>query len=170
MKIRIPSWCSNATISINGKPLKAKCKSGTFASVERIWKVGDQVILDMPMEWRLVLGRERQAGRAAVMRGPLLFCLNPVQNDSLDKKEVANFGRIVIDRASIENSPVASAALRPDGIACRLKAGNKPFSIGNMGNLPLTLTEFADPKGKCTYFRVPDLSEARPDELSELWK
>ena len=170
LKIRIPSWCTNAAISVNGKPLKVNYKSGTFAVVERNWKGGDQVILDMPMEWKLVLGRERQAGRVAVMRGPLLFCLNPEQNDKLDKKEVENFGRIVIDRASIENSPVANRAVRPDGIACRLKAGDQPFSIGNMGNLPLTLTEFADPNGKCTYFRVPDLSEALPDELSELWK
>lgn len=168
LKIRIPLWCHNATISVNGQPIKVICKSGTFASIERIWKGGDQVVLDMPMEWRLVLGRERQAGRVAVMRGPLLFCLNPVLNDSLNKKEVRNFGRIVINRASIENLPIASNAVRPDGIACRLKAGDKPFSIGNMGNLPLTLTEFADPNGKCTYFRVPDLSEAIPDELSDL--
>ena len=33
--------------------------------------------LDMPMPLRLVLGRKRQAGRAAVMRGPLVFCLDP---------------------------------------------------------------------------------------------
>ena len=170
LKLRIPSWCRDATISVNGKPANIICKSGKFSVVDRLWKAGDKVVLDMPMKWRLVLGRERQAGRVAVMRGPLLFCLNPAQNESLAKNERVDFGRLIIDKASIEQLPVMSSVVRPDGIACRLKADNKPFSMGNSGNLTLTLTEFADPDGKCTYFRVPDLAEAVPDELSDLWK
>ena len=124
----------------------------------------------MPMEWRLVLGRERQAGRVAVMRGPLLFCLNPGQNESLIKADGADLGKIVIDLSSIEPMPVMNSAVRPDGIACRLKAGNIQSSMGNNKNLVLTFTEFADPNGRCTYFRVTDLSQSVPDELSGLWK
>ena len=170
LKLRIPSWCSNASVSVNGKPSAVACKSGTFASIDRIWKAGDQVILDMPMTWRLVLGRQRQAGRVATMRGPLVFCLNPSLNDSLQKKDGVNPGRIVIDLESIEPAPVRNSTVRPDGIACRLKADDKLFSMGNTGNINLTLTEFADPDGKCTYFRVPDLSKAVPDELLGSWK
>lgn len=166
LKLRIPSWCKNATISVNGKLSDLICKSGTFAVIERLWKAGDQVALDMPMEWRLVLGRERQSGRVAIMRGPLLFCLNPDQNESLAKMDGADLGRIVIDIASIEPMPVINSSARPGGIACRLKADNNTFSTKNSGNLTLTFTEFADPNGKCTYFRVPDLSEAVPDELT----
>ncbi len=170
LKLRIPSWCTKATIAVNGKPMLVECKSGTFADIKRFWKKGDQVLLDMPMTWRLVLGRERQAGRVAVMRGPQLFCLNPAQNESLTKKEGSDPGRIVIDLASIETEPILNNAVRPDGIACRLKGDNSPFSMGNSGNLNLVLTEFADPAGKYTYFRTPDLSKAVPDELSDLWK
>jgi DUF1680 family protein len=170
LKLRIPSWCGNAILSVNGKPAEVTCKKGTFAVVERLWEKGDQVILELPMAWRLVSGRARQAGRAAVMRGPLLFCLDPSQNEALAKKTAAELGRIVIDLASIEPLPVKNSSVRPDGIACILRADNKPFSMGNSGNLNLTLTEFADPKGRCTYFRVPDLSETVPDELSDLWK
>jgi hypothetical protein len=166
LKLRIPAWCRNASVSINGKLSGIICKSGTFAVIERVWNANDQVILEMPMNWRLVLGRERQSGRVAVMRGPLLFCLNPCQNESLAKLDGADLGRIVIDLASIETDPVKNSDVRPDGIACRLKADNIPFSMGNRGNLTLTLTEFPDPNGKCTYFRVPDLSKAVPDELS----
>jgi len=74
-------------VSVNGNTLNETFKSGTFAAIERIWKPGDQVALDMPMEWRLVSGRERQSGRVAVMRGPSLFCLNPAQNESLAKMD-----------------------------------------------------------------------------------
>ena len=117
------------------------------------------------MEWRLVSGKQRQAGRAAVMRGPLLFCLNPFQHESLAHLDGADLGRIIIDLNSIETIPENNDDFRPDGIACRLKAGNKPYAMGNAANLSLILTEFADPDGKCTYFRVPDFSEAVPDEL-----
>ena len=170
LKLRIPSWCRDAYISVNGKRSEVLCNSGKFAVIERLWKTGDQVVLDMPMEWRLVLGRQRQAGRVAIMRGPLLFCLNPGQNESLIKKDGVDLGRIVIDMKSIEPIPVINSAVRPDGIACRLKAGNVPMSLGNSKNLTLTFTEFADPDGKCTYFSVPDLSDAVPDELSDIWK
>jgi uncharacterized protein len=169
LKLRIPSWCSNARIGVNGEPSDISCKSGSFATIERTWHRGDEVVLDMPMEWRFVLGRERQAGRVALMRGPLLFCLNPEQNESLSKMDGADLGRTVIDMASIEPAPVKNNDVRPDGIACRLKAGNLPFAMGNPGNLTLTLTEFADPKGKCSYFTTPDLSEAVPDELYGIW-
>jgi len=169
LKLRIPSWCKDASIYINGNQSDVICKSGTFAVIKRQWESGDQVMLEMPMEWRLVLGREKQAGRVALMRGPLLFCLDPDQNESLSETDGADLGRIVIDLASIEPIPLINDAVRPDGIACRLKAGNIPMALGNRKNLTLTFTEFADPNGKCTYFRVPDLSEAVPDELLDLW-
>ncbi len=124
----------------------------------------------MPMEWRLVQGRKRQAGRVAVMRGPLVYCLNPLQDESIAHKDGADIGRIVIDLASIEEIPVSNDATRPNGTGCRLKAGNITFAMGNAGNITLTLTEFADPGGTCTYFRIPDFSGAVPDELTELWE
>ena len=145
-------------------------KPGTFAVINRNWKPGDLVTLDMPMTWRLVQGRERQSGRAAVMRGPLLFSLNPDLNKSLTQKSTADLGRIVIDLASIQTDPIKNSAVRPDGIACRVKADDKSFSLGNTGSLELTLTEFSDPNCKCTYFKVPDLSETVQDELTDLWK
>ncbi len=168
LKLRIPSWCRNTGISVNGESLKIDCIPGTFAVIERQWQDGDQVVLDMPMEWRLVLGRQRQAGRAAVMRGPLLFCLNPDQDESLAQQDGADLGRIVIDLESIESMPVFNEGVRPNGIACRVKAGNTPFALGNAQNIILRLTEFADPNGKASYFTLPDLSEAVPDELTNL--
>jgi len=53
-------------------------QAGTFFALDRQWKRGDEVTLELPMSWRLVKGRQRQAGRVAVMRGPQVFCLNPI--------------------------------------------------------------------------------------------
>ncbi len=170
LKLRIPSWCRNASISVNGKPSERTFVPGTFAVIERSWKAGDQVVLDMPMEWRLVKGRQRQAGRVAVLRGPLVFCLNPGQNESLALKEASDIGRIVIDLASIEQTAVADSTVRPGGIGCRLKAGTIVGALGNAKNITITLSEFADPNGRCIYFKVPELSTAVADELTRPWE
>lgn len=169
LKLRIPLWCKKASISVNGKPSGISCSPGTFANIEQVWKPGDQVILEMPMDWRLVKGRERQAGRVAVMRGPLVFCLNPEQEKSLDQKDAADIGRIVINLKSLETIPVSNNSVRPDGIGCRLKAGSDIWAMDNSRNISLIFSEFADPKGKSTYFRIPDLSEAVDDELIGTW-
>ena len=169
LKLRIPLWCKNASVFVNSKPSGIICKPGTFANLERDWNSGDVVTLKMPMDWRLVKGRERQAGRVAVMRGPLLFCLNPEQEKSFDQIDASDIGRIIIDLKSIEPEPVSNNSVRPDGIGCRLKAGSKSWAMGNAGNIALMLTEFADPKGKSTYFRIPDLFEAVDDELIVSW-
>jgi len=70
-QMRIPRWCNkNVAVTVNGEPISEPIVPGTFLTIDRLWKPGDQVKLDMPMSWRLVLGRKRQSGRAAVMRGP----------------------------------------------------------------------------------------------------
>jgi hypothetical protein len=72
----------------------------------------------MPMKYRWVKGRKLQAGRAALLRGPVLFCLNPARNEKLvgvDPKE------ITIDPASVEG-PIDDTTIRPGGQACRVRA------------------------------------------------
>jgi DUF1680 family protein len=166
LKLRIPSWCNSARISVNGKEVDMASTPGSFASVERRWQAGDQLRLDMNMEWRLVRGRQRQAGRVAVMRGPLVFTLNPQQDTSLAGKNADDLGRIVIDKLAIEQTPMRSVDVRPDGIGCRLKAGTTVGALGDDQSTTLTLTEFADPDGKCVYFKIPDMSQACNDELT----
>jgi len=169
LKLRIPLWCKNAAVRVNDSKAGINCTPGTFAEIDRQWKQGDRVVLELPMEWRLVQGRQRQAGRAALMRGPQIFCLDPQQIKSLVDLDPSELGRIVLDLASLDPEPVSSTVVRPDGIACSLKAGNVPMFLGNSRNLSLVFTEFADPAGKCTYFKVPDVSETVPDELTGIW-
>ena len=48
---RIPSWCKDASVLINGKHQPAELASGTYACIEREWKDGDEVVLNLPMEY-----------------------------------------------------------------------------------------------------------------------
>ena len=165
LQLRIPRWCVKAAAAVNGQPLRQSIAPGTFLVYRSAWNTGDQVTLDMPMVWRLVLGRKRQSGRAAVMRGPLVFCLNPTQNDAIKDCDAADLTSIILDPASLRELP-ADGAVRPGGMACQVRAGTPGFEMGCRGNLALKLTEFPDPQGKSVYFRLPDLSVAVPDELA----
>ena len=73
LQLRIPRWCNKVAAKVNGNPWEKPIASGAFLTIERQWRAGDQVTLDVPMTWRLVLGRKRQSGRAAVMRGPFVY-------------------------------------------------------------------------------------------------
>jgi DUF1680 family protein len=166
LRLRIPRWCERATVTVNGKPVDAAAEKGTFLTLNRQWKAGDRVELDMPMPWRLVKGRVAQAGRVAVMRGPMVFCLRRSGNEKL--KDI-DLRLVTIDPTSLEG-PVADDSVRPGGMACRVKAWGPgvwyPFSERD---LELTLTEFADPAGEATYFNVPDpkAKDLVEDELVE---
>jgi hypothetical protein len=163
LRLRIPAWCKAAKVSVNGQAAEQPA-GGSFLAIHREWKTGDQVTLEMPMDWRLVRGRKRQAGRVAVVRGPLVFCLNPAQNPALEKMDGADLGRIQLNPKKMEG-PIPDASVRPDGISCRLRAWKPGYGTKPPGDLDLKLTEFADPDGRATYFRLQVYSVGVEDEL-----
>ena len=76
LMLRIPGWAEGATARINGTA--AAVKAGTYAELRRVWRKGDVVELDLPMTPRLMEAHpaaEMQRGQVAVMRGPLVYCL-----------------------------------------------------------------------------------------------
>lgn len=167
LNLRIPRWCANAAVTINGQPWEKPIATGSFLAIEREWTAGDQVTLDMPMPWRLVLGRKRQSGRAAVMRGPLVYCLDPAQNQQIQGRDGADLSYLMLDPSSLKDVPGGDATVRPGGTACDVRIRDLPAEISFEGGgmMSLKLTEFPDAEGKCVYFRLPDLSVAAPDEL-----
>jgi uncharacterized protein len=164
LQLRIPAWAPGASLTVNGRPVAAAAKPGTFVTLNREWKPGDEVMLDLPMPWRLVKGRQRQAGRVAVMRGPQLFCLNPTQNPALAKLDGVELGYLALDPTSL-TEPVEHSAIRPGGLGCRVQVWKPGFGVGKKADFTLTLTEFPDPDGRATYFRLRDFSAAVDDEL-----
>jgi DUF1680 family protein len=164
VRLRIPLWAAGATLACNDQPLEVEALAGSFAVVDREWQSGDTLTLDLPMEWRLVRGRERQAGRVAVMRGPLVFCLDPAQNPQLAKLDPADLGQLRIDPASL-GEPVADDSVRPDGLACEAGFWKGGFGLGSKHDYTLRLTEFPDPDGRATYFSLRDPAVAEDDAL-----
>ena len=76
--LRIPGWCdNNVTIKVNGQPVTGAVPS-TYARVERQWKKGDRIELEMPMRVKLIQANplvEEVKNQAAVQYGPVIYCI-----------------------------------------------------------------------------------------------
>lgn len=90
LALRIPGWCQRARIAVNGEELSYRTQKG-FAFLERSWKSGDQVTLDLPMEVKWITANPQvidACGRVAVMRGPLVYCAEGMDNGDRPLKDV----------------------------------------------------------------------------------
>jgi DUF1680 family protein len=82
MRMRIPDWCKNYTLAVNGTAVDAPVEKG-YAVIDRKWKNGDKIelVLDMPVEVVAADPRVKEnEGRRAIQRGPLVYCLEEVDN------------------------------------------------------------------------------------------
>ncbi|OHX63877.1 glycoside hydrolase family 127 protein [Flammeovirga pacifica] len=78
MMLRIPDWAYGTTVKVNGEAVDAKVEAGKFAVVNRQWKKGDIITVDMPMDVKLVEANplvEEARNQVAVRRGPIVYCV-----------------------------------------------------------------------------------------------
>ncbi len=71
LALRIPGWCQDATITVNGK-LQSGINAASFFRINRTWKNGDQVVINLPMPIQTQTGPSRSV---AVNRGPVVYSL-----------------------------------------------------------------------------------------------
>jgi len=79
--LRVPGWCSAAELAVNGR--REPAQPGQYARLERSWQPGDRVELRLPVKAELVRANPLVAengGKAAVRRGPLIYCLEQPDN------------------------------------------------------------------------------------------
>jgi hypothetical protein len=71
LHLRIPSWCKEATLTLNGKALQTG-NGGTIVVVNRQWSDKDKLVLTMPME---VTTSNWAKNSRSIERGPLVYAL-----------------------------------------------------------------------------------------------
>lgn len=162
VQLRIPAWCDAPMVRVNGKPLDV-ASSKTVAVIDRTWAAGDRIELDFSMPWRQIRGRVNQAGKAAIMRGPLVYSLSPKRHPKLSGMDLH---LLVLDTAS-----VADAAGQRDfsgAPLCKVLAWRPgAWYPSAKADLELTLAPFVDPDAEAVYFKVPNPNDraTRDDEL-----
>ena len=84
LAVRIPGWCRNPSMRINDEriTLRSITRKG-YAFIDRTWQKGDRVELTFPMPPERVYSRPEvraDAGRVALQRGPVVYCLEEFDN------------------------------------------------------------------------------------------
>lgn len=85
LNLRIPGWCKNHSISVNGEGHDNTITSSGYLSIKRQWKSGDivQLRLEMPVDRIFAHPNVRDnLGRSALQRGPLLYCFEDIDNSN----------------------------------------------------------------------------------------
>lgn len=149
-KVRIPGWCRNPSAAINGQPVAGSVAPGTILSLSRTWKAGDRVELDFPMEVRAVLGRQRQCGRFAVMRGPVVQALNLASLRAFKNREP-------LDAATSLMMDPTSLRCENGRVKARVTTNDDAVGVSGAASVEVELVPFADEDATLTYFRAPDL-------------
>lgn len=97
LSLRLPGWCHSPSIRVNGEEMPASSISERgYARINRCWRPGDCVTLSFPMPVERVVahGKVRMnAGKIALQRGPIVYCLEEVDNGP-------NLSNIVLPRSA----------------------------------------------------------------------
>jgi DUF1680 family protein len=75
--LRIPGWADGTQVSVNGKPV-SPANGGQYLALRRRWSDGDVINVSFPMKPQVIEANRRVVddyGRAALQRGPLVYCL-----------------------------------------------------------------------------------------------
>lgn len=78
LRLRVPAWTSSATVRVNLGPAQSVDGPGCWVDVDREWRAGDWVDLDLAMEpiwWEAHPWVEESFHQVAVQRGPLVYCV-----------------------------------------------------------------------------------------------
>jgi DUF1680 family protein len=86
VKLRIPTWCKNPVIAVNGQKISTRADKGGYVSDRREWKNGDKIEVLFPLEPRLIVGDHANEGRAALMYGPLVLAADEALIENKDIK------------------------------------------------------------------------------------
>ncbi|MCA1407642.1 glycoside hydrolase family 127 protein [Ensifer sp. IC3342] len=84
LSLRIPEWAEGATLKLNGENVDlSEVTIDGYARIEREWRSGDRVELDIPLTPRALWANpqvRQDTGRVALMRGPLVYCAEATDN------------------------------------------------------------------------------------------
>ena len=106
--LRIPGWAKNqpvpgdlysfitpstdsVSVTVNGKAVSYKSEKG-YAVIDREWKQGDVVNYMLPMSIHRVEANKKVAddlGKVAIERGPIVYCLEGVDNPAIDQVSIS---------------------------------------------------------------------------------
>lgn len=81
--LRIPGWCRNYRLELNGESLKDLTIEQGYVKIKRLWHKEDKITLFLEMPVELVQAHPKvreNYGKIAIQRGPVVYCLEQIDN------------------------------------------------------------------------------------------
>jgi hypothetical protein len=152
VKLRIPSWCRSASLQVNGRQVETKGGLDGYVKIERAWKPGDKIELNLKQEARLIVGDHLNQGKVAILYGPLVLAADAALLRA-DRQTLSSF--------VIAKPDVAALKLAPEPAPENMKTwrGAQVFRIqaaSRKDGSPVTihLISFADAGGTGSRYKV----------------
>jgi hypothetical protein len=144
--LRVPRWSKGASVKINGRPVKVEAAPLSYIVLDRTWKSGDKISLDLPMGLSV---RRWTANKnaASVDYGPLTFSLKIGEQwkryggtDAWPEKELYpttpwNYGLVLDEKDPVgafkvvkKKGPIAHQPFTPDSAPIELVAKARKIS------------------------------------------
>jgi hypothetical protein len=105
LELRMPQWSKNCKLTINEQPSEAK--PGELAVLDREWRAGDKVMLDLDVAPQWIRGTGEHQDKMAAERGPFVLCASPRWNPGIPSPRLIG----------IPDLPVFEAAGETPGLA-----------------------------------------------------
>ncbi|WP_460045077.1 glycoside hydrolase family 127 protein [Pseudomonas sp. S2_H01] len=84
LALRMPNWCMAAEVWVNGERFQSEASMlAGYCRVEREWHEGDRIDVVLPMSPMLLKANpavRKLAGKVAIQRGPIVYCLEQADN------------------------------------------------------------------------------------------
>lgn len=147
VRIRIPAWSLQSSLTVNGKPVKVV--PGQYAEIRRTWKSGDTVNLVLDMRGRVIhIGKQPE--NIAIVRGP-----------------------IVLSRDARLGGPNVDAIITPvadkDGYVKLEPAGENQKGIWMQFKTPFMLESYKEYVSKPVYLSLCDYASAGNTNDEKSW-
>lgn len=82
--LRQPDWAKQVGLKLNEKTIEITANSNGYLEIARVWQSGDVVEIDFDMSVERIIANpqaEANRGKLALRRGPLVYCLESIDND-----------------------------------------------------------------------------------------
>lgn len=142
LHLRVPGWCRRFTLAVNGKRVAVRVRKG-YVAVRRLWRTGDKLLLQLAMPVRLTRANphvRQMAGRVAVERGPLVYCLEGIDHKHAELDDIALPLRA---RWTVVQCPQllgGVAVLRTRGLAAKPWRGGLYAEAQTIADQPVNIT------------------------------
>jgi len=128
MHLRIPAWTRSAAVKINGKPIEAMTSPGSYLTLSRVWRNGDRVDMELPMQLRIEKMPDDPTVQA-VLYGPLVLA-GDLGSEGLTEQMIVGPEGPQTRRLPLDIPSFRAAGADP---ASWIKPGDKPLVFRTTG-------------------------------------